>query len=181
MACDLTNGRLLADCKAGMSGIKTLFFQKYPATPTLTAGVITDLGTAALFRFEMANGVGDYVETLTSADETGVAYVEQVLNLVLQHILATDLDDVNALKKGRWVVFTLDYENNTRAFGLYNGATATGGDSGSGTAPADAKALTMAFTGRENDYAPFLLPPAVPSIPYDPFEDMVLVTVTPSY
>jgi hypothetical protein len=164
-----------------MSGIKTLFFQKYPATPTVVAGIITDLGTAALFRFEMANGVGDATETLTSADETGVAYVEQVLNLVLQHILATDLDDVNALKKGRWVVFALDYENNTRAYGLYNGATATGGDSGSGTAPADAKALTMAFTGRENDYAPFLEPPAVPSTPYDPFEDMVLVTVTPAY
>jgi hypothetical protein len=164
-----------------MSGIKTLFFSKYPVTPTVVAGIVTDLGTAALFRYEMATGVGDYVETLTSADETGIAYVEQVLNLVLQHILPVDLDDINALKKGRWNIFALDYENNTRAFGLYNGATATGGDSGSGTAPADPKALTMAFTGRENDYAPFLAPPAVPSTPYDPFEDMVLVTVTPAY
>ncbi len=181
MACDLTNGRLLADCKAGMSGIKTLFFQKYPAEPVVTAGIITDLGTAALFRFEMANGVGDFVESINSADETGVAYLEQVLNLVLQHILAADLDDLNALKKGRWNIYALDYENNTRAFGLYNGATATGGDEGSGTAPADPKAATITFTGRENDYAPFLEPPAVPSTPYNPFEDMVLVTVTPTY
>jgi hypothetical protein len=164
-----------------MSGIKTLFFSKYPVTPTVVAGIVTDLGTAALFRYEMATGVGDYVETLTSADETGIAYVEQVLNLVLQHILPADLDDINALKQGRWNIFALDYEFNTRAFGLYNGATATGGDSGSGTAPADPKALTMAFTGRENDYAPFLAPPAVPSTPYDPFEDMVLVTVMPAY
>ena len=181
MACDLTNGRLLADCKAGMSGLKTLFFAKYPVTPTIVSGEITDLGTAALFRFEMANGVGDFVETLTSADETGVAYVEQVLNLVLQHILNADLPDINALKLGRWNIFALDYENNTRAFGLYNGATATGGDSGSGTAPADPKALTMTFTGRENDYAPFLAPPAAPATPYNPFADMVGVTVTPTY
>ena len=58
MACDLTNGRLLADCKAGMSGIKTLFFAKYgDVVPTFggTAGAVDDIGTLTVFRYEMAN------------------------------------------------------------------------------------------------------------------------------
>ena len=182
MSCDLANGRLLAPCKSGLSGLKTVFFSPYPVTPTIDVdGQVSDLGTAEVYRFEMAVGNGDLTETLTSAEETGIAFITQVVNMVLQHIQNLDLPDLNSLIKGRWNIFVLDYENNTRCVGLYNGATATGGDGVSGTAPADAKTVTQTFSANENGYGQFLAPPAIPSTPYNPFEDMVGVTVTPAY
>ncbi|KPL08400.1 hypothetical protein AMJ86_00810 [bacterium SM23_57] len=177
--CELTNGRLLADCKAGMSGVKTLFLTPYTnLTYTIdgVSGEIDDIGTVELFRFEMANGVGNYVENVISSDESGVAYVEQVLTLVEQHILQEDLADLNAMIKGRFIIFAMDYQNNIRCFGMYNGATATGGDSASGTAPADPKQANIIFTARENDFAPFC-----EAFTSEPFDNMAGVTITPAY
>lgn len=181
MPCILTSGRLLAECKAGMSGEKTFFFAKYNDIDYASVvvgvdGSITDLGTLQLYRFEMANGVGNVIETLNSTEESGVAYLDQIATLVLQHIEQADLADLNSLKKGRWGVFALDYEGNIRWYGYLNGASANGGPSDSGTAPGDPKSLTMTFQARENDYAPFLDP-----FTTSPFDNMIGVTVTPAY
>lgn len=183
MACDLTNGRLLQDCKTGMAGIKTLFFSKHgEADYTIDVdGSISDLGTVTVYRFEMVTGLGVVVETENSAEETGTTYREQVTTLSLLNIVQADLADLDALRQGRWQVYALDYNDQTRLYGMYNGATSSGGDSTSGQAPADAKQHDQIFTSRENNIAPFLKPPASPSTPYNPFEDMIGVTVTPTY
>ena len=183
MACDITNGRLLSECKEGMAGVKTLFFFKYGGiVPVFEVdGSISDLGTAAGFRFEMGSSLGEVTETLNSTEESGVAYIEQTITLSLLSIKQEDLADLNSLKRGQWHVFAMSYDNTTRAYGLLNGVSSSGGDSTSGVAPADAKVLNMTFLGRENDYAAFTEPPAAPSVPYNPFEDMVGVTITPAY
>lgn len=183
MACELTNGRLTAECKSGMAGIKTIFFMKYnDVVPVIEVdGSVSGFGTVSAFRFEQGSSLGQAVETTVTTEESGVSFVEQVITLSLLAITQADLADLNALKKGRFVIMAMDYENNARVFGVFNGATANGGDSGSGLAPADAKVFNMTFIGRENDYAPFTEPPAAPSTPYNPFEDMVDVTVTPAY
>ncbi|GAF79022.1 unnamed protein product, partial [marine sediment metagenome] len=168
--------------KAGMSGIKTFFFQKFnTADFTITAGVVDDIGTAELYRFETVTGLGSIVETLVTTEETGIAYLEQLLSMTLQHLVVEDLPEMDALKLGRWIVYALDYANNTRVYGINNGCGSSGGDSVSGEAPGDAKTLTMTFLGREENYAPFTAPPLAPSSPYNPFEDMIGATITPPY
>lgn len=183
MSCDLINGRLLAECKEGMAGLKTVFFVKFnDVVPVIeTNGEVSGLGTVTAYRFEMGSSLGQAIETLNSAEETGVAYMEQIVTMSLLSIKTIDLPDMNALKKGRWVIVGMGYDNACRVFGVFNGSTATGGDSTSGLAPADAKVLNMLFTSRENDYAPFTQVPAVPSVPYNPFEDFITVTVVPAY
>jgi hypothetical protein len=183
MSCDLTSGRLLDECLVGRAGIKTLFFANLNDFRALTgvtesAGEITSLGAVAIdvFRFEMADNVGSFEQAVNASPENGTVFVGQTLTLTLFNILPADLADLNNLKVGRWVVFTLDFQGKMRVFGRYNGATTNGGSETSGTAAGDKKGLDITFYAEENDYAVFL--DDYTTVPFDNFAN---VTVTPAY
>lgn len=179
----MTNGRLLPDCMTGRAGIKTIFFAKLNdflalTGVTETGGEITSLGTDPLnvYRFEMSDNVGDFTESVNGNADNGTVFVEQTVTLTIFNILPADLEDLNNLKRGRWVVFTLDFEGKIRVFGRRNGMTANGGDETSGTSAGDKKGLDMTFMAQEQDYAPFLAD--FTNYPFDNFAD---VTVAPAY
>lgn len=184
MSCDLTNGRLLADCLVGRAGIKTLFYSKLNDLRAIepdiveAGGEITDMGIVPLtvHRFEMADNVGNTDQAVNSSQENGTSFIQQTLTLTLFNIIAADLADLNALKVGRWAIWALDFQDNIRLFGRYNGCTANGGSDTSGTAAGDKKGLDITFGAQENDYAPFM--GAYTNTPFDNFTN---VTVTPAY
>lgn len=185
MSCDLTNGRLLDECLVGRAGIKTLFYTKLadwqtiPAGDiTIASGEITALGATAItiYRYEMADNVGMFDQAVNASAENGTSFVQQNITLTLFNILPADLADLNALKKGRWVIWSLDFQNKLRIFGRFNGCTANGGSDTSGTAAGDKKGLDMTFVGEENDYALFMA-----DYTTNPFDNFANVTVTPSY
>lgn len=186
MSCDLTSGRLLDECLVGRAGIKTLFYAKLNDFRALTAitevgGEITSLGAVAIdvFRFEMADNVGLSDQAVNSSPENGTSFIQQNLTLTLFHIKPADLADINNLKVGRWVIWTLDFQDKIRLFGRYNGCTANGGSDASGTAAGDKKGLDMTFVAEENDYAVFMedYTPATET----PFENFTNVTIIPAY
>jgi hypothetical protein len=183
MACDLTTGRLLDDCLVGRAGIKTLFFTKLNDFRALTGitetgGEITDLGLDAIsvYRFEMADNVGSFEQTVNASQENGTSFIAQNLTLTLFNILPADLAELNNLKKGRWVVWTLDFQGKIRLFGRVNGVTANGGADTSGVAAGDKKGLDMTFIAEENDYAIFMA-----DYTTNPFDNFTNVTVAPAY
>ena len=183
MSCDLTSGRLLDECLVGRAGIKTLFYTKLADFQTLTSitetgGEITSLGAVAIdiFRFEMADNVGLFDQAVNASQENGTSFVAQNLTLTLFNILPADLADLNNLKVGSWVIWTLDFQDNIRMFGRYNGANANGGSETSGTAAGDKKGLDMTFMAEENDYAVFMQ--AFTTTPFDNFAN---VTIVPAY
>ncbi len=184
MACDLTNGRLLDDCLVGRAGIKTLFYTKLndfrAVAPDIVeaAGEITDMGVTPLtvYRFEMADNVGLFDQAVNSSQENGTSFVSQNLTLTLFNIIPADLEDLNALKIGRWVIWSLDFQGKLRLFGRVNGATANGGSDVSGTAAGDKKGLDLTFVAEENDYAPFMADFTV-----TPFDNFTNVTILPAY
>ena len=145
---------------------------------TEVGGEITDLGAVAIdvFRFEMADNVGSFEQAVNASQENGTAFVGQTLTLTLFNILPADLADLNNLKLGRWVIFTLDFQGKMRVFGRYNGCTTNGGSDTSGTAAGDKKGLDLTFYAEENDYAVFL--DDYTTVPFDNFAN---VTVTPAY
>ena len=186
MSCDLTSGRLLDDCLVGRAGIKTLFYAKLNDFRALTSitesgGEITSLGAVAIdvFRFEMADNVGSFDQAVNASSANGTSFVQQNLTLTLLNIAPADLADLNNLKVGRWVVWTLDFQEKIRLFGRVNGCTANGGSDTSGTAAGDKKGLDMSFVAEENDYAVFMedFTPATET----PFENFTNVTVIPAY
>lgn len=183
MSCDLTSGRLLDECLVGRAGIKTLFYTKLADFEALTGitesgGEITSLGAVAIdvFRFEMADNVGNFDQAVNASQENGTSFVQQNLTLTLFNILPADLADLNNLKVGRWVIWTLDFQGKIRIFGRYNGCTANGGSETSGTAAGDKKGLDMTFVAQENDYAPFM-----ENYTTTPFDNFANVTVVPAY
>jgi hypothetical protein len=183
MSCDLTSGRLLDECLVGRAGIKTLFYTPLADYEALTGvtesgGEITSLGAVAIdvFRFEMADNVGMFDQAVNAIQENGTSFVQQNLTLTLFNILPADLADLNNLKVGRWVIWTLDFQGKIRMFGRYNGCTANGGSETSGTAAGDKKGLDMTFVAEENDYAPFM-----EDYTTTPFDNFANVTVVPAY
>jgi len=184
MSCDLTSGRLLDECLVGRAGIKTLFYTKLADFDTVrgdiveSGGEITDLGATAIsaYRFEMADNVGLFDQAVNASQENGTSFVQQNLTLTLFNILPADLADLNNLKKGRWVIWTLDFQGKIRLFGRNNGCTANGGSDTSGTAAGDKKGLDMTFVAEENDYAPFM-----DDYTTNPFDNFTNVTVVPAY
>ena len=183
MSCDLTSGRLLDECLVGRAGIKTLFYTPLADYEALTGvtesgGEITSLGAVAInvYRFEMADNVGMFEQAVNASQENGTSFVQQNLTLTLFNILPADLADLNNLKVGRWVIWTLDFQGKIRMFGRYNGCTANGGSETSGTAAGDKKGLDMTFVAEENDYAPFM-----DDYTTTPFDNFANVTVVPAY
>jgi len=183
MSCDLTSGRLLDECLVGRAGIKTLFYAPladYEALTSVTesGGEITSLGAVAIsiYRFEMADNVGSFEQAVNASQENGTSFVQQNLTLTLFNILPADLADLNNLKVGRWVIWTLDFQGKIRMFGRYNGCTANGGSETSGTAAGDKKGLDMTFVAEENDYAVFM-----DDYTTTPFDNFANVTVVPAY
>ena len=183
MSCDLTSGRLLDDCLVGRAGIKTLFYAKLSDFAALTGvtelgGEITDLGAdpITIYRFEMADNVGSFEQAVNASKENGTSFIAQTVSLTLFNIKPADLADLNALKIGRWVIFTLDYQNKLRVFGRYNGCTANGGSESSGVASGDKKGLDITFGAEENNYADFL-----EDFTTTPFDNFANVTLAPVY
>jgi hypothetical protein len=183
MSCDLTSGRLLDECLVGRAGIKTLFYTSLADFEALTgvtesAGEITSLGAVAInvYRFEMADNVGMFEQAVNASQDNGTSFVQQNLTLTLFNIAPADLADLNNLKVGRWVIWTLDFQGKIRIFGRYNGCTANGGSETSGTAAGDKKGLDMTFVAEENDYAPFM-----DEYTTTPFDNFANVTVVPAY
>lgn len=183
MACDLTTGRLLDDCLVGRAGIKTLFYAKLNDFRALTGitesgGEITDLGLDAIdvYRFEMADNVGMFDQAVNASQENGTSFVQQNITLTLFNIKPADLADLNNLKIGRWVIWTLDFQGKIRLFGRVNGCTANGGSDTSGAAAGDKKGLDMTFVAEENDYAVFMA-----DYTTNPFDNFTNVTIAPAY
>jgi len=181
MTCDLTNGRLLGACQTGRAGIKTIFFTKYNDFASLTGivesgGEITDLGAVPinLFQFDMVDNVGSFEETPTVSKENGTSFLTQTITMTLFHVKPADLANLNSLKKGRWVIWTLDFQNKIRLFGRDRGLVASGGSDVSGATATDKKGLDLVLTGTNNDLAIFM--DDYTSTPFDNFSNVSVVS-----
>ena len=180
MSCDLTSGRLRQECFVGRAGIKKLFIVKYNDYAALTGvtesgGEITSLGAdpITLYQFEMGTSVGNFEEVATVDRASGTAFITQTITLSLYYIKPADLGNLNALKKGRWAIWAMDYEDKIRFFGQTRGMVATSGSDVSGAGPSDRKGLDLVLTGISDAYAPFMQ-----DFTTEPFDNYANVYVT---
>jgi len=180
MSCDLVNGRLLNECNIGRAGIKTLYFAKFNDYASLTGitesgGEITDLGAdpIIIYQFDLDAAVGGFEEIPVVSKDNGTAFINQVITMTLFNIKPADMAALNALKKGRWVVWTLDFNNKIRLFGQTRGMVATGGSEVSCTAAGDKKGLDLVLESTNNDYSVFMQ-----DYTTTPFDNFANVTTT---
>jgi hypothetical protein len=181
MSCDLTSGRLRGECVTGRAGVKSLYFTKYNDYAALTGvtesgGEITSLGTdpITIYQFDMESNVGNFDETPTVSRDNGTAFLSQSITLTLFYIKPIDLAMLNNLKKGRWAVWALDFEDKIRFFGQTRGMVATSGSDVSGVAPGDKKGLDLVLQSVSDNFAPFMAD--YTTVPFDNYANVTVIT-----
>ena len=187
MPCTLSSGRLL-QCKDKIGGIKTIFIANHDLfttgvviDPTIpSSGEISALPsiTPALtvYRYELSQGVGDFIETITSSVENGTVFWEQVVNISLMQLTAADRLELQNVAQTRLALFVLDNNDNIWMIGQYDSAELTAGTAATGTAKGDANGYTLTFTASEK-----LPARRLESYTVTPFDNMGTVVVAPAY
>ena len=179
MPCTLSSGRLL-QCKDKIGGIKTVFLAKHI---DFTTGITTDaaeeiitLPLATIYRYELSQGVGDFIETITSSVENGTVFWEQAVNISLMQLTAADRLELQNVAQTRLALFVLDNNDNIWMIGQYDSAELTAGTAATGTAKGDANGYTLTFTASEK-----LPARRLESYTVTPFDNMGTVVVAPAY
>tara|TARA_R110002167_G_scaffold47475_2_gene140575 strand:- start:10 stop:573 length:564 start_codon:yes stop_codon:yes gene_type:complete len=187
MPCTLSSGRLL-QCKDKIGGIKTIFIANHDLfttgvviDPTIpSSGEISALPsiTPALtvYRYELSQGVGDFIETITSSVENGTVFWEQVVNISLMQLTAADRLELQNVAQTRLALFVLDNNDNIWMVGQYDSAELTAGTAATGTAKGDANGYTLTFTASEK-----LPARRLEGYTVTPFDNMGTVVVAPAY
>tara|TARA_R110000751_G_scaffold48359_1_gene107783 strand:- start:588 stop:1136 length:549 start_codon:yes stop_codon:yes gene_type:complete len=182
MPCTLSSGRLLK-CKDKIGGIKTIFIAEHSKFVTgiqLNAeevSALPDLSPAIeLFRYELSQAAGDFVETITSSVENGTVFWNQVVNISLMQLTAADRLELANVSQTRLMLFVLDNNDNIWMIGQYDSAELTAGTAATGTAKGDANGYTLTFTATEKLPARRLV-----SYGTTPFDNMGSSVVNPAY
>ena len=159
MACDVTRGRGWK-CKDSTGGIKAVYFANYGDLTglTVTNGVISSGFTSGitLYKYDLPEYTGSLTQNITPSTENGTIFFEQVLELVLHKLEATDRDEIKLLAAGRPHVIVVDNNDNQLLLGFQKGCDVTSGSMQTGTAGGDLSGYNLTFTGREVDGAPFV-------------------------
>lgn len=179
MPCTLSSGRLL-QCKDKIGGIKTVFLGLHSDFITgiaedATEEIIT-LPTATIYRYELSQAAGDFIETITSSVENGTVFWNQVVNISLMQLTAADRLELQNVAQSRLAVFVLDNNDNIWMVGQYDSAELTAGTAATGTAKGDANGYTLTFTATEKLPARRLS--QYSAIPFDNF---ATIGILPTY
>ena len=157
-SCEVAVGRLIS-CTDGLGGIQKVFLQTY--NPSLlsqfefnTGAEQYELmklkdGTVAVKQFDLRPNTASYNATITTSDENGTMFYEQVLEVVFNKIQRKDMSYMNNLAQGRCQAWILDAMDNVFLMGARFGCTVTGGAYSTGLQKADRNGFTLTFTGQE--------------------------------
>jgi hypothetical protein len=177
MACDITNGRDLQDCRVQMAGIKTVFFFRHSLVTNVTkngAGEVTGFGNGTIYRFEQNVTEGTLTQEVVRGQDFS-QYVRFTVEMTMFYDKREYMEVINYLKSGRWAIFCLDNQNEIRMLGETTGMQETQGIGQSGKTAGDLLYTNLTFEGLSNDLAPFL--ENFTDYPFDNFP----VAVTPPY
>lgn len=166
MACDLTlTGRSLP-CRNALGGIKRVWFCDEKQGPGFwdpiddtgaTAGEVEDSTAAQTFNYwDLPKNSSSLTQTVNASIENGTVYYTQVLSMVINNIVAADIDSIEEMGKGDLSIVVEDVNGNFMVMGHKNGSILSGGTGGTGATMADLNGFTLEFTANEVDAAPFL-------------------------
>jgi len=188
-SCEVGAGRMVG-CQSAIGGIQKIYLMAYVDelesyfTPEAGASSyeIKDINTAiTVYKFDLRPNTASYNATITTSDENGTMFYEQVLEVALAQIQSKDLSYINKIAQGRCQAWVLDANNRTILMGAKFGCTVTGGVLTTGQAKADRSGWTLTFTAQEQ--ANYILPESAGAgetgFPFDGLDSTVAnVTIT---
>lgn len=123
MACDVTKGKNVLECKNAVSGIKAIYVANFDdynfvTSSTDTGHTMSDLGTLAeVFKFELKNSANNFAETTTQSRDNGTTFFNQVLTFVLNKLSSQMQFQLKMLAYGRPIIFVEGYSGEIFAIG----------------------------------------------------------------
>jgi hypothetical protein len=157
MSCELTLGRNLG-CKDLQGGVTTVYFINGSVALSYTTasnGSISNLG-GTCYKYELPSETSGLAEAITSDPIAGTTFFEQVLDINLHKITASDNAELYKIIVSRPKVIVQDKNGNFRLAGLLNGMEVTGGSITTGVASGDQYGYQMTLTGKEKLPARFI-------------------------
>jgi len=176
MGCGAVYGAFKGStCKAGMSGIKTLWIGDYTNGVTVTfddtKGLITDIKDAAgtpaainFYEFQLPIDLGDAEENVSADAKLGTSFVDVALNGTVLGLDQVASDEITKIMRGKQLIIAELYntdENDKPLFILYgeeNGLDMSGGGSRSGAEASSLQGYELSWTGKERDFARYINP-----------------------
>lgn len=156
-SCDVGDGRLVG-CADAIGGVQKVYLMTYDegllskftfsadASKRKIASITANI---TVHQYDLRPNTASYNANITTSDENGTSFFEQVLEVALAHIEPKDLNYLNNLIQGRCQIFVLDANDNLFLMGAKFGCTVTGGAMSTGTAKADRNGFTLTFTAQE--------------------------------
>jgi hypothetical protein len=158
MACALTSGYSVADCKGGSGGVKEVYIIELANVTafTETAGVITALTKASAKRFWKYTQLKEtsYAKESPNANsQNGTVGYSQEVGLVLNKMQTATRNEILLLAKNYLLMVVKDNNAKYWLYGRQYGMELTGGEIGTGTAMTDRNGYVLTFTGGEVELA----------------------------
>ena len=160
MACNITAGRALANCK-NVGGLKSILVMNYDSgmelNMTLDANdVVTNFGSAnyQLYNFEV-RGANTMDETNEQSVENGTTFWSAAGSLQLHVQDSVSRKTLEIMAKGRPHIFTLDWNGVYKLYGDINGCEVTV-NTNSGAGMGDFNGYTVSIASTEDHLAYFV-------------------------
>ena len=176
--CLLGAGFSLA-CNEGIGGVKDVYlanWEYFVTDVTLTAGVITALPTATIYRYQPNRSTGALTMTPNQNLENGTLFFTQAVEFTLGKLDPEKHVEFNVLSKAKLAVFVRLYDDQILMIGRTDGAFLTAGSYQSGKAKGDMSGYMCTITAEEPELAPFLAQYTAGDEPFSNFAGISVVT-----
>jgi hypothetical protein len=179
--CFLTQGFTL-QCNEGIGGVKEVFlsnWENFESGVVLTAGVVTTLPTATIYRYQPNRSTGALTMTPNQNLENGTLFFTQAVEFTLGKLDPDKHIEFNTLSKAKLAVFVRLYDDQILFVGRTDGGFLTAGTYQSGKAKGDMSGYMCTITAEEPELCPFLDQFDVAT--ETPFENFAGISVIPAY
>lgn len=157
MACLQTLKGIERDCSPNIGGIKTVYIANFEDVDTLTIlsdaiTAITMNNSAVFKKYDFRAETGSLTKTLNVNKQNGTSYVHTALALTFGAMDTAKRVELVNLATGMLAVIAVDNNGRMWYLGKENPVTADSGESGTGTAFADANAYGIVLGDDSKTY-----------------------------
>lgn len=154
MACALTQGYSLNDCRDSIGGIKSIYLIELGNVSGVTssAGLISVIGkanNARFWKYNLTRATADAMEEIQISEENGTVFYNQTVNIVLNKLQATTRNEIVLLAQNRLAAVVEDRNGKYWYYGKGEGLLLNGGKATTGKAFGDRNGYELTFAGSE--------------------------------
>ncbi len=158
MACSCVLNEYLLTCRDNTCGIARVYIGCYDTDQlfSLDEENIVDAVTGATisyYKFEQEIETGSFNQNGQFSTENGTTFFEQVLEITLQKMDATNRNRVSTLSQGVWRIIVLDQRGNYWLMGYQNPVRVSSATPQLGKLYGDLNGAILTFTGKEPEPA----------------------------